>query len=104
MEPPVHEPGAAGNPHAAHLAQRCLLLLVAVAAAGCATATARPVGPPVAVPGAWQGASEATPPQPAGDLSRWWETLGDRTLTELVEKALVANPDLRTARSRLRQA
>ena len=104
MEPRVHERGDAGRADAAHHAQRCFLLLVAVAAAGCATTTAKAVPPPVAVPDAWQGAGGDTAAQPAGDLSRWWETLGDRTLTELVEKALVANPDLRIAQSRLRQA
>lgn len=104
MEPRVHEPGDAGRANATHRVQRCLLLLVAIAAAGCAATTAKPVAPPVAVPGAWQGASDEAAAQPAGDLSRWWETLGDGTLTELVEKALFANPDVRTAQSRLRQA
>jgi NodT family efflux transporter outer membrane factor (OMF) lipoprotein len=104
MEPRVHERDASGKADASHHAQRCLLLLVAVAAGGCATTTAKAVAPPVAVPGAWQGAGGEAAAQPAGDLSRWWETLGDKTLTELVERALVANPDLRTAQSRLRQA
>jgi multidrug efflux system outer membrane protein len=72
--------------------------------AGCATATARAVPPPVAMPDAWEGTSGEAPGQPVGDLSRWWETLGDPTLTRLVEEAIVANPDLRTAQSRLRQA
>ncbi len=81
----------------------CLLLLAAVTSAGCATATARALPPPVAVPSAWQagGGAEA---RPVGDLSRWWETLGDDTLSALVEKALRANPDVRSAQSRLRQA
>jgi NodT family efflux transporter outer membrane factor (OMF) lipoprotein len=104
MDPRVHRRGEAGNPDATHHAQLCLLLLVAVVAGGCATTTAKAVAPPVAVPGTWQGAGGDTPAQPVGDLSRWWEALGDETLTGLVEKALVANPDLRTAQSRLRQA
>jgi NodT family efflux transporter outer membrane factor (OMF) lipoprotein len=104
MEPRVHERGDAGKADTAHHAQRCLLLLVAVAAAGCATTTAKAVAPPVAVPGAWQGAGGDAAAPPAGDLSHWWETLGDKTLSELVEQALVANPDLRIAQSRLRQA
>jgi NodT family efflux transporter outer membrane factor (OMF) lipoprotein len=104
MEPRVHERGEADDPHATHHAQLGLLLLAAAVAAGCATATARPVAPPVAVPAGWQGSSDVASAQPAADLSRWWETLGDQTLTDLVEKALVANPDLRTAQSRLRQA
>jgi NodT family efflux transporter outer membrane factor (OMF) lipoprotein len=104
MEPRVDERGDIGEADATPHALRGLLLLVAVAAAGCATATAKAVAPPVAVPGAWQGAGGDAAAPPAGDLSRWWETLGDGTLTELVEKALVANPDLRIAQSRLRQA
>jgi NodT family efflux transporter outer membrane factor (OMF) lipoprotein len=103
MEPRVHERGAAGRADAIHQAQRCLLLLLAVAAGGCTT-TAKAVAPPVAVPGTWQAAGGEALGQPVGDLSRWWETLGDETLTGLVEEALVANPDLRTAQSRLRQA
>lgn len=80
-----------------------LLLLVTAVSAGCATATAKVTAPPVAVPSAWQQAGGAAA-QPAGDLSRWWERLGDETLSQLVEQALVANPSLRTAQSRLRQA
>ncbi len=119
MQLRARERGEAGSPDASHhtarftaresFAQRrpahlCLLLLTAVATAGCATATARSVAPPVPVPAAWQQASDNAAAQPVGDLSRWWERLGDETLTELVEKALVANPNVRTAQSRLRQA
>lgn len=104
MSPRDHERVGARKAGAAPHAPRCLLLLAAVAAAGCAATTAKPVAPPVAVPGAWQGAGGEAAPLPAGDLSRWWETLGDVTLTGLVEKALVASPDLRIAQSRLRQA
>jgi outer membrane protein, multidrug efflux system len=119
MQPRAHERGGAASPDIAPHAHRsttrdpaaygptrlCLLLLVAVTAAGCATATARSVVPPVAVPAGWQQASgEAASSQPAFDLSRWWDTLRDTTLSELIEKALVANPNLRIAQSRLRQA
>jgi len=38
------------------------------------------------------------------DLSRWWQTLNDPLLTELVEEALQSSPDLRTAVSLLREA
>ncbi len=104
MEPRAHERGDAGKADATNHADLCLLLLVAVAAAGCATTTAKAVAPPVAVPGSWLGVGGEAAPEPVGDLSRWWETLGDGTLTELVERALAANPDLRIAQSRLRQA
>jgi NodT family efflux transporter outer membrane factor (OMF) lipoprotein len=38
------------------------------------------------------------------DLARWWDSLDDRMLTSLIERALRGNRDLQTARSRLRQA
>jgi outer membrane protein, multidrug efflux system len=119
MQRRAHERGGAGKPGTARHADRpatrepmsfgptrvCLLLLVAVAATRCATATAKAVTPPVAVPTGWQQASGgAASSQPASDLSRWWDSLGDKTLSELIDKALVANPNLRIAQSRLRQA
>ncbi len=85
--------------------QLCLLLVAAFTSAACAVATAKPVPPPVAVPGGWAAGSESgARAEPSGDISRWWTTLGDPTLSELVDRALAANPDLRIARSRLRQA
>ena len=38
------------------------------------------------------------------ELSRWWETLRDPVLPELVSASLAANPDLKSAQARLRQA
>ncbi len=98
MEPRArHSPATGPNPLS-------FLLLLAVTSSGCAMATAKTVAPPLAVPSAWQQDGSDTQPQPVGDLSRWWETFGDETLSDLVAKALLANPDLRTAQSRLRQA
>jgi len=37
-------------------------------------------------------------------LDRWWETFGDAQLTALIDQALVANPDAKTAAARLREA
>ncbi len=39
-----------------------------------------------------------------GDLSVWWRQLGDPVLSDLVEQALAASPDLDLARARLREA
>ena len=36
------------------------------------------------------------------DLSRWWERLGDDTLSGLVDQALAGRPDIRTTQARLR--
>ena len=82
-------------------------LLMAVVTTGCAAVTSRPVTPGVTAPDAWQ-ATAATPdivvsdaPQ---DLSRWWLQLGDRTLSDLVTRALAANLDVRAAQAALREA
>jgi outer membrane protein, multidrug efflux system len=104
MEPRIHARGDAVRAAATRHARLCLLLAAAIVAGGCATTTAKPVAPPLAVPGAWQGTGGEAAAPPFRDLSRWWESLGDETLTGLVEKALVASPDLRAAQSRLRQA
>lgn len=40
----------------------------------------------------------------AGDLSVWWQQLGDPVLTSLIENSLAASPDLDLARARLREA
>jgi len=69
------------------------------------------VGPDYAEPEArtspeWLGAppaaEEAYPP--LADDTRWWEAFGDPKLNETVERALAANPDIRIARARLREA
>ncbi len=39
-----------------------------------------------------------------GVLASWWNTLGDASLSRLVERAVAGNPDLRKARARIRQA
>jgi NodT family efflux transporter outer membrane factor (OMF) lipoprotein len=39
-----------------------------------------------------------------GDLSQWWQRLNDPLLSGLIDEALQASPDLRTAQARLREA
>ncbi|MCG3147310.1 MAG: Solvent efflux pump outer membrane protein SrpC [Verrucomicrobiae bacterium] len=55
--------------------------------------------PKVAVPQHWEiGASTNAP------SSNWWRTLGDATLTSLIDRAVQTNHDVRIAESRLREA
>jgi NodT family efflux transporter outer membrane factor (OMF) lipoprotein len=75
-------------------------VLVPVALAGCMTAGPEYRVPELPLPAAWSGA----PAESREDLSRWWERLGDPLLTEFVALAMRANPDLRTAQARLREA
>lgn len=76
------------------LAPITLATLAALALAGCAT----PRKADLALPGAYEA-----PAAPAGAiaLDRWWTAFDDPELTTLVEQALVRNPDIRTAQSRL---
>jgi outer membrane protein, multidrug efflux system len=85
-------------------AARLLVLFATVGSASCATSRAvAPVVPETSLPTAWnhsvQGATATVE-----DLGRWWERLGDPALTGLVDQALKASTDVRTARLRLAQA
>ncbi|CAI8724509.1 outer membrane protein, multidrug efflux system [Pseudomonas sp. IT-P100] len=51
-------------------------------------------------PGRWQPAEPADQQKP----SPWWKVLGDSTLEQLEEEALVANPDVTIAMARLKQS
>lgn len=62
------------------------------------------------VPPEWHGLSPAAAPgetaltaQPA-QLAEWWQNFDDPVLSSLVERAIISNPDLRQAESRIRQA
>jgi multidrug efflux system outer membrane protein len=83
---------------------RWLLVVLASALSGaCATASAVVRPPATSVPSAWSRSVEGTTTS-VEDLARWWERLCDPVLTGVVEQALKANPDLRIATARLRQA
>jgi NodT family efflux transporter outer membrane factor (OMF) lipoprotein len=75
--------------------------------AGCTTVGPDYVEPRVDPPGAWQRAdpSRATSdPVALADITRWWALLDDPLLASLVEQALTASTDVRTAQARLREA
>ena len=77
------------------------IALTVLSFAGCATH--KPVTrPSLAIPETWS--SELPLTTASQDLSKWWGRLGDATLSNLIERALENNPDVRTARSRLRQS
>lgn len=54
------------------------------------------------MPSQWKNAAKgATSP---ADLARWWQTLGDPTLNQLIETALQNSPDLQLAGAKVREA
>ncbi len=67
------------------------------------------VAPHPTVPPAYAGASDASTSISAAtsavpDLAAWWRKFNDPMLTELVERAMTANVDLKIAEARLREA
>lgn len=56
--------------------------------------------PDLRLPAAYEG---PVPAQANVALDRWWEVFGDPQLTALIENALVANPDAKSAAARLRE-
>jgi len=88
---------------------RCLAVgLALVLLGGCAQlGTARNDGrmSAVPIPAAWSQASEANKPASStNELQSWWRRLDDPLLDQLIAAAMTAAPDLRTARTKLRQA
>ena len=85
---------------------RLLVACVVTLAAGCAALGPdyrAPDAGELGIPAAWHGVEPAHASSPA-DLVTWWRTLGDATLDELIAAALAANPDMKVAQARLREA
>lgn len=70
--------------------------------AGCSPFHTRAPASRVTVPARFTQAPATA--QPATDLTRWWEAWHDPGLTQAVETALAASPDIRMARDRVREA
>ncbi len=74
---------------------------------GCVAVGPDYVPPETAVPGAW--ASQLCSGLRAGEMdpaevARWWTKLGDPVLSNLVDRAVAGNLDLKEARARVREA
>lgn len=79
------------------------LLCLSVLLAGCAAVGPDYHPPQNELPPSWSEAPSAPLPLAQPD-AEWWRRFDDPLLTDLVERALAANPDLRIARARLRAA
>lgn len=84
-----------------------LPLLLGTALAGCAAVGPDYRAPDIPAQAAWHAgmhgglASDAVAP---ALITQWWRQLGDPTLSAMVEQAIAANPDVRSAQAALRQA
>lgn len=82
--------------------------LVCLTLAGCAAVGPDYLPPASDAPADWHqltpSATPAVRAQTADDLTAWWQQLNDPLLTQLMDEALRASPDLRSARAKLREA
>jgi len=81
------------------------LCCVLLCAAGCMVGPSY-LAPKISPPAQWRselsgGLSSAASPEA---LAQWWSTLGDPLLTQLIERAVANNLDLRQAQARMREA
>lgn len=84
------------------------ILLVSMLAVGCNYTKETDPPPPVEVPVTYtEGAEIPAPPEPKAEPvrdARWWRSLGDPTLTALIEEALRRNQSVKAGWARVRQA
>lgn len=83
------------------------VLLASTSLAGCSVLGPDYRSTPPAAPAGWSRVGDAATVAHAdavGDISRWWQVFEDPLLSDLVEQALRANPDLASAQARLREA
>lgn len=79
---------------------RCLSLAATLALCACAHARKADVR----LPAAYEAPQAQAATVPAAALDRWWTTFDDPELAGLVDSALAANPDARSAAARLAEA
>jgi NodT family efflux transporter outer membrane factor (OMF) lipoprotein len=84
-----------------HMKAKLLAGLALLLSAGCKVGPDFTPPRPAAMPSAWSNSAGTA--QPA-ELEQWWNSLGDPTLTALVQEALKANLSLASAEANLRQA
>ncbi|MHB1402394.1 MAG: efflux transporter outer membrane subunit [Thiobacillus sp.] len=84
-----------------------LLMLAGLGLSGCAAVGPDYVPPATETPAGWVRLDpEAQPVAHAaasGDLGQWWQNLNDPLLSGLIDEALQASPDLRSAQAKLRE-
>lgn len=95
MTPTLARPAVPG----AGTAAVCLML----ALGGCTTLGPDYQPPETPLPARWVGSADSAAAE-AAQLAVWWRQLRDPRLDGLMESALAANPDLKTARARLSEA
>ncbi|TLN13667.1 efflux transporter outer membrane subunit, partial [bacterium] len=87
---------------------RSITVVAALSLSACSTVGPDYLTPKLDVPDRWsrmeQAAAAESPAAPVAELGRWWQVFADPLLSQLVDEALRASPDLRSATAKLREA
>jgi len=88
-------------------AQSLIVLGAMLACAGCFAVGPDYKSPDIVAPAQWSPSLRGglTAAEPEGEtLAKWWTTLGDTDLSDLAERAITGNLDLKIAQERIREA
>jgi len=91
------------SPHSAYrLTAMAAAMAPAVLVVGCSTA--RLSTPNVSLPAAYESSAAASATQTPQALDQWWRLFDDPQLSSLIEQALIASPDAKSALERISEA
>ena len=93
--------------HITRIRVHIVSVLTVVFLSGCASVGPDYVPPDISVPSAWHTQREGAlnvGETDAGDPASWWSAFRDPILSNLMERAVAGNLDLREARARVREA
>ena len=90
---------------ASGLGKRAVILSVALLALGSnALAGSKPAAPNVITPQSWIETDKVVSSESIENMSRWWDRLGDATLSSLIERSLKSSPTWRTVQAKVRES
>lgn len=81
-----------------------IMLSMAFVLSACAAVGPNYTPPAMSVPDTWTKRPEISETNTTTDLSRWWITLKDERLIDLISRSLQGNPGVREAVARIREA
>ena len=90
-----------------HLFGACIIVSLLIILSGCATVGPDYAAPDISSPTAWHSelkggiVNDTMEPRV---LARWWTALGDPALSDLIDRAVTGNLDVKEARGRLNEA
>lgn len=91
--------------HRVHIIRWLGLATAVLVLSGCITVGPDYVRPEIPMPAAWHSTlEEGVTDRDGSGLVEWWSTLNDPVLSDLIDRAVARNLDLREAKARLRES